>query len=1109
MKLPQIVTSLLCVAFSTGLSAQVYEDITTAAGFYGLNSSWGSAWADMDNDGDLDVITIGHVQSITDSISQIWRNNGDETFTDVTVEVGYWHDNGDAHGVVWGDFDNDGDQDFYMVKGSTKIYPEHEHDLMRNNGDGTFTNIAAEAGVLGIGHRGRGAYAVDFDIDGDLELFFAAFDRTLYDKGNMLFRNDGNMTFVDVAPQAGIARDNDDNRTASWADYNNDGYPDLLVMYPCTLYANQGDGTFQDTTAAAGILSTVDCSSSAWADYNDDGLLDIYITSGFDGTTPQSTAGFLYRNNGDGTFSDVTLASGTSNPHDARGVIWGDYDNDGLKDLYIINSTYVDANRLLKNNGNGTFTDVTTDAGAGGEVDIGVAIDATFVDFNDDGALDLFVTNGRGNLVGEYLLLKNLGNQNNWLKIELVGNQSNRDGQMARVEVTTPAGTQMQVQNGPSHYMCQDSTPLHFGLGAVSSVDTIKVTWPSGHIQTLENISAGQTLVIMEDALPPPPSVVLTTFDDVTTQAGFFGLNASWGGSWSDFDNDGDLDVYTIGHLPNLTGSLSQLWQNNADGTFTDVTADKGLRTEPRDVHSAMWADLDNDGDADLALGKGVVQEDLTDELWRNDSGAWFENVAISANFDAPSLGRGVYSADYDLDGDLDVLSLGWLTQIGISNKFFRNEGGMTFSDITSAVGTLTAGEKNRAASWIDFNDDGLPDVFVVPPCSLFQNMGDGTFTDVTADSGILASDECTSPAWADFDNDGDPDLYVTSGVLEALDPLTTAGFLYRNNGNGTFTDITEQSGTKNPENARGAVWGDYDNDGFQDLYVVNTNNESTPNRLFRNLGDGSFSDVATSAGAAAEVEGGGTDASFADYNNDGFLDLFVTNGFASRVGPYVLLENNGNTNHWLKVQLEGVQGNQDGIMAKLRLSSQGGTIYREYNGQTHYMAQDSSPIHFGVGQANAIDRLDLKWPAGTIQAITNLAVDQTITITEGLSIVRGEPDTIENPGCYIYRIDLGWHLSCIGEPGTRYDFTGQITSNGAITSVTALNFESNDSFEWDGNQITFDLHSRWRSDTIRFTTEGDTVTFDIYQNGEHEPRSVRIGQHQVLPALLPVTLTE
>ena len=491
-----------------GVEAQVFEDVTAAAGFFGLNSSWCSAWGDMDNDGDLDAITLGHLQESTNSISQIWRNNGDETFSDVTFEAGYLQQNGDVHGVVWGDFDNDGDQDFYVAKGSKKDKVDQEnqyHDLMQNNGDGTFTNIATEAGVTGLNHRGRAAYAVDSDIDGDLEIFFTAFDRGPKDFGNSLFRNDGNMSFVDIARGAGIAEDDDQNRTASWADYNNDGYPDLLLMYPCTLFANQGNGTFLDTTAIAGISPSFDCSASAWADYDNDGFLDVYITTGSNVEYEQTTPGFLYRNNGNGTFSDVAATSGTGvseieNPCSfcgERGVTWGDFDNDGLVDLYIVSNSN-GPNRLLRNNGDGTFSDVTENAGAGGEVGTGMAIDATFVDYNNDGALDLFTTNGRSSFVGEYLLLRNPGNDNNWVKVELIGRVSNRDGHMTRARLTTSASTQLQVKDGPAHYMCQDNAPLHFGVGQADAIQRLDLTWPNGVTQQLENLAVKQTVTVEE-----------------------------------------------------------------------------------------------------------------------------------------------------------------------------------------------------------------------------------------------------------------------------------------------------------------------------------------------------------------------------------------------------------------------------------------------------------------------------------------------------------------------------------------------------------------------------------------------------------------------------------
>jgi len=1106
MKQLKVVAYVFFVSFFSHIAtAKTFENVTSAAGFSGANSSWGSSWVDIDNDGDLDVITIGHVQPHTASISQIWRNNGDETFSDVTTEAGYRHDNGDAHGVVSGDFDNDGDQDFYMVKGSKKIHPEHEHDLMMNNGDGIFNNVAATAGVLGINHRGRGGYAVDFDVDGDLDLFFTSFSRGERDFGNMLFRNDGKMTFTDVAVAVGIARDDAQNRTASWADYNNDGYPDVLIMYPCTLYLNMKDGTFQDITENSGIVSHSDCSSSAWADYDNDGLLDVYITSGAAGNTLPTTTGFLYKNNGDGRFTDITMASRTGNPFDARGVVWGDYDNDGLQDLYIVNDSNINPNRLLRNLGDGTFSDATESSGTAGYIEGGAGVDATFVDYNDDGALDLFVANGRASKVGEYLLLKNSGNKNNWLKVDLIGNQSNRDGLMARVDVMSTQGWQMRENHGPIHYMSQDSMPMHFGLGGDTEAIRIKVTWPSGITQVLENIAAGQTVEITEKS--PLPLVEPPGFIDVSEAAGFYGLNASWAGSWSDFDRDGDLDIFTTGHLPGRTRSISQLWQNEGDGTFSDVTAEKYLRTDFRDMHAVLWADFDNDGYTELALGKGSKVGDFGDELWRNDNGMAFENIAKAANVDLSSIGRGVYAADYDIDGDLDILSLGFITKAGISNRFFRNDGEMRFSDVTGEVAALAVGEHNRVAAWADFDADGLPDIIVMPSCALLKNQGDGSFTDVTEVAGILPSFECASPAWGDYDNDGDLDLYVTSGS-NAGQPLT-AGFLYQNNGDGTFSDVTESSGTLNPNNARGVVWGDYDNDGFQDLYIVNGENEVAPNRLLRNIGDGTFDDVSISAGVGAQVAGGGTDGSFADYNNDGFLDIFVANGMGHRTGPYVLLENAGNANHWLKVQLEGNKSNRDGIMSKLKLETNRKFLFREHNGQSHYMAQDSSPIHFGLGQEGSIDRLELTWPSGKSEVLKNIAIDQMITLSEGRSIVSGEPKLKSDPGCYVWHGRYGWQLRCIGEGELRYDFRGSITSNGVFTSVETLNFESNDSLTWDGDSISFNMHSRWRHDSILFATTGDTVTIDLFHNNARQPGSLRIGRHGILPATLPLTVTK
>lgn len=478
------------------LRAQTFHDVSTAAGFFGQNSSWAAAWADYDRDGDLDVITLGHVQQETNSITQLWRHNGDGTFTDVTVQAGLIPNNGDCHGAVWADFDNDGDADLYIAKGSTKSNPVNFNELWVNNGDGTFTNLASSAGVIGINQRGRGANSTDYNEDGKLDILVLDFARSSQDGGNALYRNNGDMQFTDIAHEAGVARQGAENRTAAWADINGDGSPDFIMMHPCILYVNGGNGTFQDMTISAGIVASENCASAAWGDYDNDGDLDVYITMN------EKLRGVLYQNHGNSTFTDVTEASGAVNVANARGVVWGDYDNDGDLDLYIVNVANEKVpNRLLRNNGDATFTDVTAEAGAEAQVS-GSGVDATFVDYNRDGFLDLFITNGAAKTKGPYILLENrskqLGNRHHWLKVQLVGQQSNRDGLMTKVWVTTAQGRQFREYTGPQHYMSQDHLPLHFGVGTATVIDRVELRWPSGMTQFVENLGVDQVVTLVE-----------------------------------------------------------------------------------------------------------------------------------------------------------------------------------------------------------------------------------------------------------------------------------------------------------------------------------------------------------------------------------------------------------------------------------------------------------------------------------------------------------------------------------------------------------------------------------------------------------------------------------
>ena len=233
-----------------------FTDVSAEAGLDEHNCSWGAAWADYDGDGNVDVMTVGHLLRPHVSICQLWHNNGDGTFTDVTSQAGLAHLGGDAHGPCWADIDGDGKLDLYVAKGTAKDRSVNYNELWRNNGDGTFTNIAVSSGVTGIGAHNRGAYAVDYNGDGLLDIFTASFFKNESVEPNLLFRNDGGFQFTEVAEQAGIGRQDLENRTAAWADFDGDGLIDVYIAKDGGLYKNLGDGTFADVTAAAGVTTS-------------------------------------------------------------------------------------------------------------------------------------------------------------------------------------------------------------------------------------------------------------------------------------------------------------------------------------------------------------------------------------------------------------------------------------------------------------------------------------------------------------------------------------------------------------------------------------------------------------------------------------------------------------------------------------------------------------------------------------------------------------------------------------------------------------------------------------------------------------------------------------
>ncbi len=477
-------------------------------------------------------------------------------------------------------------------------------------------------------------------------------------------------------------------------------------------------------------------------------------------------------------------------------------------------------------------------------------------------------------------------------------------------------------------------------------------------------------------------------FTDVTASAGLEPTGFPFGNVvWGDFDGDGDLDIFVDNHF----NKGPYLYLNKGDATFTDIFSSTLLQ-RVRDRHGSGWCDFDNDGDLDLHISTGASGGSALgmkqDELLLNLGGNQFSEIAPEAGvINTWGRGRSVAWGDYDNDGYPDLL----LGNIKTNMVLYRNNGDGTFADATVAAGLGHL--QYVEVAFADYNNDGFADIFCTDVLKngaandlLMKNNGNGTFTDVTQQAGIPPVNNGRSIAWGDYNNDGFLDLFLSRGTDVAMKQS-----LYQNNGDGTFSDVTDQAGLGAISNNRAAGWGDFDNDGYLDLYVVNSGTDPEgkgPNYLYHNNRNGTFTDVAASTGVESLVLSRGRGAAWADYDEDGFLDLYVTNGEDNTdyvEGPQFLFRNAGNTNHWLKIKLVGTTSSRQGLGAKVTVQVGRMSQYRENNGSSgHYLSQDATPLHFGVRQATTIKQVTVNWPSGQTSILRRVPTNQTLVVIEG-----------------------------------------------------------------------------------------------------------------------------
>jgi hypothetical protein len=522
--------------------AQQFRDVSKEVGFSSEPTpSWGNPiWGDLNNDGFLDVIVPVHNPHRAEG-PFVYRNNGGKSFTDIGPTCGILTDIEfpDWHGFAFGDFDRDGKLDLYIAIGAAKGELIKRDLLFRGRGNGNFENVTQRVGLETSKDRGRGAFWVDYDNDGKLELFVKNFRSV-----NRLYKRKANGVLTPIEEAAGLAYATGGKGggfTCSFADYDNDGVIDLACGGGGdkeALYRRNRDGKFIDVTLPAGLRPRRATQGIAWGDYNNDGLLDLYLSRG--SQKKRSFGNTLYRNNGNGTFSDATEEAAVVTAANTWAAIWGDYDNDGFLDLFVACAGASDlgvgnANLLYHNNGNGTFTNRAAEEGVVLQDNLTTSLHKTAAwgDYDNDGFLDLIIKDGMGGeseakaraatsrakapeptsdaddqdvepLAGLHRLFKNTGNSNHFLTVNLTGAKSNSRGIGARVTVTYSGGMSFRQNNGGGggELDSQGSQPLHFGIGAATEA-SIKVVWPSGIVDTLPSVAANSTITIVEGRKGP------------------------------------------------------------------------------------------------------------------------------------------------------------------------------------------------------------------------------------------------------------------------------------------------------------------------------------------------------------------------------------------------------------------------------------------------------------------------------------------------------------------------------------------------------------------------------------------------------------------------------
>jgi enediyne biosynthesis protein E4 len=536
-----------------------------------------------------------------------------------------------------------------------------------------------------------------------------------------------------------------------------------------------------------------------------------------------------------------------------------------------------------------------------------------------------------------------------------------------------------------------------------------------------------------------PPATPGIRFDDITRAAGihFIHNNGAFGRKWLpeamgpgvafiDYDNDGWQDILVVngtdfpGHGDRHT--TLALYHNNHDGTFTDVTRKAGLAVEMYGMGVAV-GDYDNDGYDDIfvtALGQN--------HLFHNNGNGTFTDVTKKAGLWGPNeFSTSAAWVDYDRDGHLDLVVANYVewspeTDIycsldgktksyctpesykGASLRLWHNRGNGTFEDVTTKAGVFDSTSKSLGLATPDMNRDGWPDLLIsndTQPNKLYMNNGNGTFTEKGVSAGVAYSEDGIARGGmgvdaADYDRSGYPSVIITNFANQMVS-------LYHNERNGLFVDEAPESEVGRDTLLTlgfGCFFFDYDLDGWLDIYVADGHIEDSvervqprvhfaePPHVFRNLGNGKFDDVTNSLGKAFDAPRVARGAAYGDINNDGALDLLI----ATNAGPALLFRNTGATNHSLRIKLLGTKSNRDGIGTGVKVVAGSDAQSKTLSSGSSYLSSSELILTFGLASHKQADTIELRWPSGQVDHLSNVLADQIITVREGQGVIAAKP---------------------------------------------------------------------------------------------------------------------